>query len=188
MCGLPADFFDGTEQDQIELDAALGIAPATDTNVSVDAPATAVAPTAFDRDQAINRRIAAERHLAEARAAVRITQDRLRDAKGALQTAVAAYQAGGAKHVTQDTLKRDFLRSEQEHRLAVAAGKAPPRQRAAHGRSQVDVTAAYSAGGSGADFVRKGFGRGRGYHRGAFPGSMRGRPDPYAPPKLPSDR
>jgi hypothetical protein len=95
--------------------------------------------------------------IANASAALTTAVNRQAIARSRLSDAVQAWQTGKPK-ITRDELMRDYIRSEQAKKLAIAEGRLSPREAPRIGPSVIDRVAAAQRGGPAAwgNFRRNG--------------------------------
>jgi hypothetical protein len=125
-----------------------------------------------DAPEAVRQRLELlQRHAGELRALIYTLTNQRTKARENVGHQLASLNAGRPR-VTQQMLIRENLARSLAQRQAIHDGRAAPAKRRP-GRSAVDLAAAFSHGGTAADFARK-TARGEGFRRGSYPASARG--------------
>lgn len=139
------------EQHAASLETVGQAAESDRPNGAVQPDSTAPQPEAptLAPDQAREYLRLANVALANARARVTTATNKRNAARGRLSDAVQAWQVGRPK-MTREQLARDYIRDQQEQKLAVAEGRMSPREAPRIGPSVIDRVAAAQRGGPAA--------------------------------------
>ena len=95
----------------------------------------------------------AEQGLQEARKQVQQAHAAVKHARSLVSRALVAFNAEFPP-ITRETLMRETIAAEQQHKKDVKAGLVAPQRQSPIANSAIDRTAAYSHGGNADDFAR----------------------------------